>query len=54
MVLNNRTATEVGADQWTKYLAKLKIDVKNVFGWVNKDEGMKFWNILLHPDILTI
>ena len=55
-----KTAVKVEADLKTEYLAKLKIDDKNILcpfkiphGWMNKDEGMKFWPILLYPDIFN-
>ena len=55
-----KTAVKVEADLKTEHLAKLKIDDKNILcpfkiphGWMNKDEGMKFWPILLYPDIFN-
>ena len=49
-----KTASEVEVDLKTEYLAKLKIEDRNIpdpftipHGWINKDEGMKFWPILL-------
>ena len=55
-----KTALEVEADLKIEYLAKLKIDDRNIpdpfkmlHGWMNKDEGMKFWSILLYPDIFN-
>ena len=55
-----KTAVEVAADLKTEYLAKLKIDdssIPNPFkiphGWMNEDEGMKFWSKLLYPDIFN-
>ena len=51
---------EVEADLKTEYLAKLKIDDRNIpdlfkipHGWMNEDEGMTFWPILLHPNIFN-
>ena len=45
-----KTDVEVEADLKTEYLAKLKIDDKNIpdpfkipHGWMNEDEGMKFF-----------
>ena len=44
----------------TEYLAKLKIDDRDISGpfkilheWMNKDEDMKFWPMLLYPDIFN-
>ena len=55
-----KTAAEVEADLKTEYLAKLKIDGKNrpdsfkiSYGWMNEDEGMKFWSMLLYQDIFN-
>ena len=55
-----KTDVEVEADLKTEYLAKLKIDDKNIpdpfkipHGWMNEDEGMKFWPMLLYPDIFS-
>ena len=55
-----KTAVEVEADLKTVYLAKLKIDDRNILdpfkiphGWMNEDEGMKFWSMLLDPDIFN-
>ena len=55
-----KTAVEVEADLKTEYLAKLKIDDRNIpdlfkilHGWMNEDEGMKFWPVLLYPDIFN-
>ena len=52
-----KTAVEVEADLKTEYLAKLKIDDSNIpdllkilHGWMNEDEDMKFWPMLLCPD----
>ena len=50
-----KTAAEV-KDYWkTEYLPKLKIGDRNIsdpfkilHGWMNKDEGMKFWVMLLY------
>ena len=51
---------EVDADLNTEYLAKLKIDNRNIsdpfkisHGWMNQDEGMKLWPMLLFPDIFN-
>ena len=51
---------EVEADLKTEYLAELKIDDRNIpdlfkilHGWMNEDEDMKFWPILLCPDIFN-
>ena len=56
-----KTAVEVEADLKTEYLAKLKIDGRNIpdpfkipHGWMNEDEGMKFSPMLLYPEILSI
>ena len=53
-----KTAVEVEADLKTEYLARLKIDDRNILdpfkiphGWMYGDEGMKFWPMLLYPDI---
>ena len=55
-----KTAVEVEADLRTEYLAKLKIDDRNIpdpfkipHGWMSKDEGMKFWPVLLYPGIFN-
>ena len=44
-----KTTVEVAADLKTEYLAKLKIDNRNIphpfkipHGWMNEDKGMKF------------
>ena len=44
-----KTTVEVAADLKTEYLAKLKIDDRNIphpfkipHGWMNEDKGMKF------------
>ena len=51
-----KTAAEVEADLKTEYLAKLKIDDRNIpepfktpHGWMKEDEGMKFSPMLLYP-----
>ena len=53
-----KTAVEVDTDLKTEYLAKLKIADRNIpdpfkipHGWINEDEGIKFWPMLLYPDI---
>ena len=50
-----KTAVEVEADLKTEYLAKMKIDGRNIphpfkipHKWMNEDEGMKFWPMFLH------
>ena len=55
-----KTVSEVEADLKIEYLAKVKIDGRNItdlfkipHGWMNKDKGMKFWSILLYPDIFN-
>ena len=55
-----KTVSEVEADLKIEYLAKVKIDDRNItdpfkipHGWMNKDKGMKFWSILLYPDIFN-
>ena len=55
-----KTAVEVEADLKTEYLAKLKIDDRNIpdpfkipHGWMNEDEGVKFWPMLLYPNIFN-
>ena len=55
-----KTAVEVAADLKTEYLAKLKTDNRNVqgpfeipHGWMNEDKGMKFWPMLLYPNIFN-
>ena len=55
-----KTAVEVKADLKTEHLTKLKIDNKNIpdpfktlHVWMNEHEGMKFWPMLLHPDIFN-
>ena len=52
-----KTPVEVEADLKTEYLAKLKIADGNIpdpfkipHGWMNEDEGMMFWPILLYPN----
>ena len=49
-----KTAVEDEADIKTEYLAKVKIDDRYILdpfkiphGWINEDEGMKFWLMLL-------
>ena len=49
-----KTAVEIQADLKTEYLAKLKIDNRNIqdhfnspHGWMNKGEGIMFWSMLL-------
>ena len=56
-----KTVAEVETDLKTQYLAKLNINDRNIpdpfkipHGWMNEDEGMKFWPMLLYPDVLTI
>ena len=51
-----KTAAEAEADLKTEYLAKLKIDDRNIpdpfkipHGWMKEDEGMKFSPMLLYP-----
>ena len=51
---------EVKADLKTEYLAKLKIDDRNIpdpfkisHGWMNEEEGMKFWPMVLYPNIFN-
>ena len=53
-----KTAVVIEVDLKTVYLAKLKIDGKNMpdcfkicNGWMKKDEGLKSWPMLLYPDI---
>ena len=53
-----KTDVEVEADLKTEYLAKLKIDDRNIVDpfkiphrWMKEDEGMKFWPMVLYPDI---
>ena len=55
-----KAAVEVEADLKTEYLAKLKIDDRNIpdpfkipHGWMNEDEGVKFWPMLLYPNIFN-
>ena len=55
-----KTAAEVEADLKTEYLAKLKTGDRNIpdsfkirHGWMNEDEAMKFWPMLLYPDIFN-
>ena len=55
-----KTAVEVKADLKTEYLTKLKIDERNIpdpfkipHEWMNEDEGLKFWPMLLYPDIFN-
>ena len=59
-VKSMKTAVEVKADLQTDYLTKPKIDDRNVpdpfkipHEWMNEDEGMKFWTMLLYPDIFN-
>ena len=51
---------EVNADLNTEYLAKLKIDDRNILDpfkishrWMNEDEGVKLWPMLWCPDIFN-
>ena len=51
---------DVEADLKSEYLTKLKIDNRNIpgplkilHGRMNEDEGMKFWLMLLYPDIFN-
>ena len=53
-----KTAVEIEADLKAEYEKKLKLDDKNIpdpfkipHGWMNEDEGMKFWPMILYPDI---
>ena len=53
-----RTAVVVEPDLKTEYVTKLTIGdraipdpFKIAHGWMNKDESMKFWPIVLYPDI---
>ena len=55
-----KTSVEVEADLKTEYLAKLQIDDRNIpdpfkipDGWMNQDEGLKFWPMLIYPDIFN-
>ena len=55
-----KTPVKVEADLKTEYLPKLKIDDRNIsdpfkipHGWMNEDEAMKFWPMLLYPDIFN-
>ena len=55
-----KTAVEFEADLKTEYLAKLKINDRNIpdpfkipHGRMTEDKGMKFWAILLYPDIFN-
>ena len=55
-----KTAVDVEADLKSEYLTKLKIDNRNIpgplkilHGRMNEDEGMKFWLMLLYPDIFN-
>ena len=55
-----KTAVEVEAYLKAKYLAKMNIDHRNIpdpfkipHGWMNEDEGMKFWAMILYPDIFN-
>ena len=55
-----KTAVKAEADLKTEYLSILKIDDRNLpdpfkipQGWMNKDEAMKFWPMLLYPDIFN-
>ena len=55
-----KTAVEVEADLKTEYLAKLKLDVRNIpdpfkipHGWMNEDEGMKIWPMLIYSAIFN-
>ena len=50
---------EVEADLKTEYLPKLKINDRNIpdpfkipRGWMNENEGVKFWPMLLYPFLL--
>ena len=54
------TVAEVETDLKTQYLAKLNINDRNIpdpfkipHGWMNEDEGMKFWPMLLYPDVFN-
>ena len=53
-----KNAVEVEADLKIDYLAKLKIDNRNIpypfkipHGWMYGDEGMQFWPMILYPYI---
>ena len=55
-----KTAVKAEADLKTEYLSILKIDDRNLpdpfkipQGWMNKDEAMTFWPMLLYPDIFN-
>ena len=55
-----KTAVEVEANLKIEYLAKLKTDDRNIpdifkipHGWMNENEGMKLFSILLYPDIFN-
>ena len=53
-----KAVVEDEADLETEYLVKMKSDngnipdpFKNPHGWINEDEDMKFWQMLLYPKI---
>ena len=55
-----KTAVKAEADLKTEYLAKPKTDNRNIpdplkipYGWINEDESMTFWFMLLYPDIFN-
>ena len=55
-----KTAVDVESDFKTEYLAKLKIDDRNILDpfkishrWMKEDEGMKFWRMLLYANIFN-
>jgi len=55
-----KTAVEVETELGEEYVAKLKIDERNIpdpfkipHGWMQEEEGMVFWPILLYPDIFN-
>ena len=55
-----KTAVEVETELEVEYMAKLKIDERNIpdlfkipHGWMQEEEGMVFWPIMLYPDIFN-
>ena len=55
-----KTAVEVEEDLKKEYEKKLRVDYrlipdpfKNPHGWLQEDEGMTFWPVLLYPDVFN-
>ena len=59
-VMSVKTAVEVEEDLKKGYEKKLRVDgrlipdpFKILHGWLEEDEGMAFWPMLLYPDIFN-